>query len=163
MVLQPRIPHRASYRPGQHRTTPGYQRLCTNRALRNRRRLYHRRRWEPSVPCVSATKKWPGRGTRKVTLPLHGSPRRKHHGKFPNKRSAVHETVAHVATNKYLEAWIGKKDTEFTYTFENFFHPFVGELIEQLNRKSLAGLLDPNFHQSLTAEFFDYLLHGTDQ
>ena len=65
-----------------------------------------------------------------------------------------HETVAHVATNKYLEAWIGKKDTEFTHTFENFFHPFVGELIERLNRKSLPGLLDPNFHQSLTAEFF---------
>jgi hypothetical protein len=26
------------------------------------------------------------------------------------------------------------EETEFTYTFENFFHPFVGELIEQRHR-----------------------------
>ena len=25
-------------------------------------------------------------------------------------------------------------EPEFTYTFENFFHPFVGELIAKLNR-----------------------------
>lgn len=48
-----------------------------------------------------------------------------------------------------------KEDTEFTYTFENFFHPFVGELIEKLNKESLTGMLDPNFHQSLTRSFFD--------
>ena len=48
-----------------------------------------------------------------------------------------------------------KQETEFTYTFENFFHPFVSELIQQLNRKSLTGLLDPNYHQSLTTEFFN--------
>jgi Tc toxin complex TcA C-terminal TcB-binding domain len=47
-----------------------------------------------------------------------------------------------------------RQDTEFTYTFENFFHPYVGELIEQLNKKSLAGLLDPNYHQSLARDFF---------
>jgi Tc toxin complex TcA C-terminal TcB-binding domain len=34
---------------------------------------------------------------------------------------------------------------QFTYTFENFFHPFVGELIQQLNKKSLAEMLDPEF------------------
>jgi Tc toxin complex TcA C-terminal TcB-binding domain len=38
-----------------------------------------------------------------------------------------------------------RQDIEFTYTFENFFHPFVGELIQQLNRKSLAEMLDPSF------------------
>jgi Tc toxin complex TcA C-terminal TcB-binding domain len=48
-----------------------------------------------------------------------------------------------------------KQYTEFTYTFENFFHPFVSELIEQLNKASLPGLLDPNYHQSLTTPFFD--------
>jgi hypothetical protein len=48
-----------------------------------------------------------------------------------------------------------KQETEFTYTFENFFHPFVSELIQQLNRKSLPGLLDPNYHQNLTTEFFN--------
>jgi Tc toxin complex TcA C-terminal TcB-binding domain len=37
------------------------------------------------------------------------------------------------------------QDIEFTYTFENFFHPFVGELIQQLNKKSLAEMLDPSF------------------
>jgi hypothetical protein len=36
-------------------------------------------------------------------------------------------------------------DTKFTYTFENFFHPFVGELIQQLNKESLPGMLDPVF------------------
>jgi len=46
-------------------------------------------------------------------------------------------------------------DPAFTYTFENFFHPYVGELIEQLNRKSLTGLLDPDYHQSLAKDFFE--------
>jgi hypothetical protein len=41
-----------------------------------------------------------------------------------------------------------RQDTEFTYTFENFFHPFVGELVEQLNKESLRGMLDPNFLES---------------
>jgi hypothetical protein len=44
---------------------------------------------------------------------------------------------------------------EFTYTFENFFHPFVGELIEKLNKDSLPGMLDPNFQQGLATEFFN--------
>jgi hypothetical protein len=38
-----------------------------------------------------------------------------------------------------------RQDIEFTYTFENFFHPFVGDLIQQLNKKSLADMLDPTF------------------
>jgi hypothetical protein len=37
----------------------------------------------------------------------------------------------------------------YTYTFENFFHPFVGDLIRQLNQKSLDGLFDPDFHAGL--------------
>lgn len=41
------------------------------------------------------------------------------------------------------------KEMTYTYTFENFFHPFVGELIERLNEKSLDGLLDAGFHQEL--------------
>jgi hypothetical protein len=52
--------------------------------------------------------------------------------------------------------WLAYKgQTEFTYTFENFFHPFVSELIEQLNRESLPGMLDPAYHQKLAARFFD--------
>jgi hypothetical protein len=46
----------------------------------------------------------------------------------------------------------------FTYTFANFFHPFVGELIAKLNRESLSGLLagqlDPAFHQDFFKDFY---------
>ncbi|MFE6155818.1 hypothetical protein [Streptomyces sp. NPDC057889] len=66
-----------------------------------------------------------------------------------------HETVAASVLGQSLGDWVTKQDVEFTYSFENFFHPFVGELIDQLNRKSLAGLLDPNFHQSLKTDSFD--------
>ena len=37
----------------------------------------------------------------------------------------------------------------FSYTFGNFFHPFVGSLIGQLNQTSVAGMLDPDFLQTL--------------
>ena len=48
---------------------------------------------------------------------------------------------------------------QFTYTFENFFHPFVGDMISQLNQTGLDGLLDPAF-QAQTQPFFtsDYTL-----
>jgi hypothetical protein len=46
------------------------------------------------------------------------------------------------------------QETKITYyNFYNHFHPYVGELIEQLNKKSLAGLFDVDF-QSKCAEFF---------
>jgi hypothetical protein len=38
---------------------------------------------------------------------------------------------------------------KFSYTFGNFFHPFVGNLIQQLNQTSVAGMLDPAFLESL--------------
>jgi len=41
---------------------------------------------------------------------------------------------------------------QFTYTFENFFHPFIGQLIAQLNKTSVAGLLDPSFLQGLATD-----------
>ena len=44
---------------------------------------------------------------------------------------------------------------KFSYDFQNFFHPFVAELIKQLNQTSVAGMLDPDFlaglHQAYTA------------
>ncbi|MBX9243733.1 toxin [Actinotalea ferrariae] len=44
----------------------------------------------------------------------------------------------------------------FTYTVENFFHPYVGELIERVNRGGVAGLLDPVFQAELhDDDFFD--------
>jgi hypothetical protein len=46
-----------------------------------------------------------------------------------------------------------KQDTHFTYNFENFFHPFVGELIEKLNHEGLEGMLDPAYHEELHDHF----------
>jgi hypothetical protein len=37
----------------------------------------------------------------------------------------------------------------FTYDFKNFCHSFVGDLIKKLNQTSVAGMLDPDFLQSL--------------
>ena len=37
---------------------------------------------------------------------------------------------------------------QFSYDFKNFFHPYVGSLITQLNQTSVAGMLDPAFLQS---------------
>src|SRR5688572_19551437 len=68
------------------------------------------------------------------------------------------EVGFHYNQDAYLEArplLTESTDPAFTYTFENFFHPYVGELIEQLNRKSLTGLLDPNYHESLAEDFFE--------
>jgi Tc toxin complex TcA C-terminal TcB-binding domain len=48
------------------------------------------------------------------------------------------------------------QETEFTYTFDNFFHPFIGNLIERLNIKSLPGLLDPNFHEELAKNYGEF-------
>jgi Tc toxin complex TcA C-terminal TcB-binding domain len=60
----------------------------------------------------------------------------------------------HDSHRKVRPLYTWREDTEFTYTFENFFHPFVGELIERLNKQSIPGMLDPDFHQSLATEFF---------
>jgi hypothetical protein len=35
--------------------------------------------------------------------------------------------------------------TRYVYNFANFFHPYVGNLIAQLNQTSIAGMLDPDF------------------
>jgi hypothetical protein len=40
-------------------------------------------------------------------------------------------------------------DTQFTYTFYNFFHPFVGHLITKLNRDSLPGVMDATWQDGL--------------
>src|SRR5438552_10222121 len=53
----------------------------------------------------------------------------------------------------HLPDLLFRQDTEFTYTFENFFHPLVGELISQLNTSSIGGLFDPVF-QAKSEEFF---------
>jgi acylphosphatase len=69
--------------------------------------------------------------------------------------------LTYVATNQALIGY--RYDSEFTYTFENFFHPYVGELIQQLNRGSIGGLLDPAFQQRLTDDFFAATYGVADQ
>ena len=61
---------------------------------------------------------------------------------------------SHTATKDYTTLLItGEWQTKFTYTFYNHFHPFVSELLEQLNKKSIDGLLDADF-QHLVEDFF---------
>jgi hypothetical protein len=66
-------------------------------------------------------------------------------GKF-NEMVGFHDRVAasYVGTIAVAD-W----DTQFTYTFQNFFHPFVGELIGKLNRDSLPGMLDATWQDGL--------------
>ncbi len=54
-----------------------------------------------------------------------------------------------------------KSDAKFSYTFENFFHPYVGELIARLNRHSLPGVMDAKWQKDLEKKFFDDLYHPT--
>ncbi len=65
----------------------------------------------------------------------------------------------------------GYEDTQFNYTFENFFHPLVGELISKLNTDSLQGMLDAKWQDSLktpdpitdpTNDFFHQLYNPTN-
>lgn len=53
------------------------------------------------------------------------------------------------------------EDIKFTYTFENFFHPFLGELIKKLNEDSLPGILDATWQKTLKADFFNALYKPT--
>src|SRR3984893_4616946 len=57
--------------------------------------------------------------------------------------------------------WFGHWDTKFTYTFENFFHPFVGELIAKVNRDSLPGVMDAKWQDGLQQAFFEDLYKPT--
>ena len=80
------------------------------------------------------------------------------------RATQFHDMNISAVFNDYLGEWVNKQDVQFTYTFDNFFHPFVGELIDQLNRKSLAGLFDPEFHQALRdTTFFDNFYTKLDQ
>ncbi|HSH81374.1 MAG TPA: hypothetical protein VLA19_22835 [Herpetosiphonaceae bacterium] len=54
------------------------------------------------------------------------------------------------------------QETRLTYTFVNFFHPFVGDLIAKLNRESLTGMLDPAFLKGLEQDFFKAVYNPAD-
>jgi hypothetical protein len=71
---------------------------------------------------------------------------------------ALATTASRVTRAPYLLRW----DTRFTYTFENFFHPFVGELISKLNRESLPDMLDAKWQDTLKQDFFKALYNPTE-
>jgi Tc toxin complex TcA C-terminal TcB-binding domain len=52
----------------------------------------------------------------------------------------------------------------FCYEFENFFHPFLANLINKLNQTSIAGMLNPDFLASLNQPYTtsDYAVTTTD-
>jgi hypothetical protein len=70
-----------------------------------------------------------------------------------NYHGADFHRASEVSLLGYFDV-VQKQETEFTYTFENFFHPFVEDLKEKLNQESLTGLLDAKFHKSLAKPFF---------
>ncbi len=75
----------------------------------------------------------------------------------------THVLHAHAAPG-HAPLHAGASDVEvFTYTFENFFQPFVGELIARLNRTSVAGMLDPAFLEGLSdGSFFQATYHPVE-
>ena len=44
------------------------------------------------------------------------------------------------------------REEVFSYEFQNFYHPFIGDLIKQLNLTSVAGMLTPSFLGGLGGE-----------
>ena len=64
-----------------------------------------------------------------------------------------------LTVTKVHAKWLASAEwkTRFTYNFYNHFHPFVSELLEQLNKRSIDGLLDADFHEDLEEHFFEDL------
>ena len=60
----------------------------------------------------------------------------------------------HLGADAAMRRIHGGNPEHFTYTFENFSHPYVEALISQLNRKSIGGMLDPKFLQTLEDKVF---------
>ncbi|MCU5025086.1 hypothetical protein OB988_21750 [Bacillus cereus] len=58
---------------------------------------------------------------------------------------------------EYYDDFVNKwwKKIPYIFTFQNFFHPYVEELAGKLNKESLSGLFDPNYHKCLEKEFFE--------
>ena len=67
---------------------------------------------------------------------------------------SFHDRQQLVKANAYTARTV---DVGFRYTFENFFHPFVGELIGKLNTGTLADMLNAKWQESLKRDFFEAL------
>lgn len=68
---------------------------------------------------------------------------------FHNSMLWVAETIRNFLDNN------DNSVTKIIYNFYNHFHPFVGRLLEELNKESLEGFMDVNFQSSLREEFFE--------
>src|SRR3989344_1767685 len=66
-------------------------------------------------------------------------------------QTSYHDALVNI---KVSTVATGHWDTKFNYTFENFFHPHVGRLIERLNKNSLPAVMDATWQQGLTQNFF---------
>ncbi|KAF5435693.1 hypothetical protein C5S36_02575, partial [Candidatus Methanophagaceae archaeon] len=65
---------------------------------------------------------------------------------YSHERTMLRGVVAAIKTTQ---------ETKITYyNFYNHFHPYVGELIGQLNKESLAGLFDVEFQSKCAEDFF---------
>src|SRR2546428_3499827 len=58
---------------------------------------------------------------------------------------------------------IGHEEQKFTYTFRNFFHPFVGELVSKLNTASLKGVMDAKWHEDELNQLFFNAVYNPSQ
>src|SRR5438874_4353657 len=63
---------------------------------------------------------------------------------------------------KLSQPYVWTTEIQFTYKLRNFFHPYVGRLLELLNRKSLPGLFDRDEHASWRADVFANAYSPTD-
>jgi hypothetical protein len=78
---------------------------------------------------------------------------------MPNNSTRLSFHDYTLSAGRGVVAWSWQ--TRFTYTFENFFHPFIGELISKLNRESLPGVMDATWQDGLKRDFFDALYNPT--
>jgi Tc toxin complex TcA C-terminal TcB-binding domain len=74
----------------------------------------------------------------------------------------ISKTTAAVGFHSYADAtrnialYTYSHDYQFTYELENFFHPYVGRLIQLLNDGSVQALLDPKEHQAMAVKAEDF-------
>ena len=74
-------------------------------------------------------------------------------------KNEVHHSSDRAVIREFVTRIKTTEKAMITYNFFNHFHPFVGELIEQLNKKSLAGLFDVDFQSELEIIFFEDEYH----
>src|SRR5579863_4617043 len=75
---------------------------------------------------------------------------------------AFHSAEAEQVVARYANWMIGQ--TQFSYLFETFFHPFVGDLIGKLNQTNIPATLDPQYLGALSRDYTgDYTVMATTQ